>query len=78
LVAEPIKRDGADYREASRRGIWTEHGRESLDLDGALAALADSMGASSLKSRLPINRRSRRVPGSQRTGCGDGLGAHST
>jgi hypothetical protein len=44
LVAEPIKRDGADYREASRRGISTEHGRESLDLDGALAALADFDG----------------------------------
>jgi inosose dehydratase len=43
-VAESIKRDGVDYREASARGIWTEPGRGSLDLDGALAALTDFDG----------------------------------
>jgi inosose dehydratase len=43
-VAESVKRDGVDYREASARGIWTEPGRGTLDLDGALAALADFDG----------------------------------
>ncbi len=43
-VAESVKRDGVDYREASARGIWTEPGRGSLDLDAVLVALADFDG----------------------------------
>jgi inosose dehydratase len=38
-VAEALKRDGADYRDAGARHIWTEPGRGDLDLEGAIRSL---------------------------------------
>jgi len=39
-VAEAIKAKGKSYQEAGAAGIWTEPGRGSIDLDGAMAALS--------------------------------------
>jgi inosose dehydratase len=39
-VAEEIKAGGKSYQEAGAAGIWTEPGRGSIDLDGAMAALS--------------------------------------
>jgi inosose dehydratase len=43
-VAEMVKRDGADYRDAGARHIWTEPGRGDLDLVGVIKALGDFEG----------------------------------
>jgi inosose dehydratase len=43
-VAEAVKRDGGDYRDAGARHIWTEPGRGDLDLSGAIKALGESEG----------------------------------
>jgi len=43
-VAEAVKRDGADYRDAGARHIWTEPGRGDLDLVGTIKALGDFEG----------------------------------
>ncbi|MBV8443330.1 MAG: TIM barrel protein [Hyphomicrobiales bacterium] len=43
-VAEAVRRDGANYREAGARHIWTEPGRGDLDLAGAIKALGGFAG----------------------------------
>lgn len=39
-VAEEIRATGKSYFDASAAGIWTEPGRGSIDLDGAMAAFS--------------------------------------
>ena len=39
-VAEAVRREGGDYRDASRRHIWTEPGRGDLDFGAIFSALA--------------------------------------
>jgi inosose dehydratase len=43
-VAAAVRRDGAGYRDAGARHIWTEPGRGDLDLEGAINALVDFEG----------------------------------
>jgi inosose dehydratase len=43
-VAEAVKRDGANYRDAGARHIWTEPGRGDLDIVGAIESLGDFDG----------------------------------
>jgi inosose dehydratase len=43
-VAEAVKRDDGDYRDAGARHIWTEPGRGDLDLSGAIKALGNFEG----------------------------------
>jgi inosose dehydratase len=43
-VAQAIRSAGKGYRDAGAAGIWTEPGRGSIDLDGALAALGNFDG----------------------------------
>lgn len=52
-IADDERRIGSGYRDAIRRRVYTEPGRGSADLDGAVAALVDYAGWVVLEIDLP-------------------------